>query len=399
MRATVVNPMMLIRFFYFLRQHRLPVSIQEFITLIESLCSSAAALSIDEFYYLARLVLIKDESLFDKYDRAFGQFYGLLSKEIAEGHTIPADWLIKTLERQLSDAEKAALATHDLAELIEKFKKTLEEQKERHAGGNKWVGTGGSSPFGHGGYHPQGIRVGGPSKGNFTAVKVWEKREFSDYDDQVELGTRNFKMALRRLRRFAREGAATELDLDKTIHHTAQQAGLLDIQMRPERRNTIKVLMLLDVGGSMDNHIRRVEELFSAARSEFKHLEVFYFHNCPYEWLWKNNRRRFDERISTLDVLSKYNEDWRVIFVGDATMSPFEITHVGGSVEHHNEEPGHLWLQRFIETWPKTVWLNPTKTERWMYHQSVLMIRQLLQDRMYPLTVHGLESAMQQLSK
>lgn len=391
--------MMLIRFFYFLRQQQLPVSIQEFITLIESLCSSAAPISIDEFYYLARLVLIKDESLFDKYDRAFTQFYGLLSKEIADGNTIPADWLVKTLERQLSDEQKAALKKHDLADLIELFKKTLAEQNERHAGGSKWVGTGGSSPFGHGGYHPQGIRIGGPSKGNYTGVKVWEKREFKDYDDQVELGTRNFKMALRRLRRFAREGAATELDLPETIHSTAQHAGLLDIKMRPERRNTIKVLMLLDVGGSMDSHIRLVEELFSAARSEFKHLEVFYFHNCPYEWLWPSNRRRFDERIATTEVLSKYNEDWRLIFVGDATMSPFEITHLGGSVEHNNTESGAEWLQRFMEKWPKAVWLNPSKPERWMYHQSVYLVRELVKDQMYPVSVHGLESAMLHLTK
>lgn len=391
--------MMLIRFFYFLRQQQIPVSIQEFISLLESLRSPAAPLSIDEFYYLSRLVLIKDERLFDKYDKAFSQFYGLLSQELADGTTVPADWLVKTLERELSKEQKAALQKLDLADLIEQFKKTLAEQKERHSGGSKWVGTGGSSPYGHGGYHPQGIRVGGPSNGNFTAVKVWEKREFQDYDDQVELGTRNFKMALRRLRRFAREGAATELDLNETIQSTAQHAGLLDIKLRPERHNTVKVLMLLDVGGSMDGYIRQVEELFSAARSEFKHLEVFYFHNCPYEWLWRNNRRRFDERMATTDVLNKYNEDWRVIFVGDATMSPFEITHIGGAVEYNNAEAGQVWLQRFIDKWPKTVWLNPTKAERWIYHQSVLYIRQLFDDRMYPINAHGLESAMQSLTK
>lgn len=367
--------------------------------LVQSLCSSATAVSLDEFYYLARLILIKDESQFDRYDTAFNQFYKLISAEIAEGNTLPADWLVKTMQKQLSAEDKAKLKKHDLAELIELFKKTLAEQKERHAGGNKWVGTGGSSAFGHGGYHPQGIRVGGPSAGNHTAVKVWEERHYKDYDDQLELGTRNFKVALRRLRRFARDGLATELDLPATIHSTAQQAGLLDIKMRAERRNAVKVVMLLDVGGSMDFHIRQVEELFSAARSEFKHLEVFYFHNCPYEWLWRHNQRRSDERIPTTEVLANYNEDWRVIFVGDATMSPLELSHTGGSVEHHNAEAGAVWLQRFIDKWPRLVWLNPSQAQSWMYHQSILMIRQLTNDRMYPVTVHGLESAMQHLTK
>lgn len=390
---------MLIRFFYFLRQQQLPVSIPEFISLIQSLCSSATALSLNEFYYLARLSLIKDESLFDRYDTAFSQFYSVLTEELANSSDIPADWLIKSLQKQLSEEDKAKLEKHDLAELIELFKKTLDEQKERHAGGNKWIGTGGSSPFGHGGYHPQGIRLGGPSAGNRTAIKVWEERHYKDYDDQQELGTRNFKVALRRLRRFAREGTATELDLTATIHRTAQQAGLLDIQMRPERRNAIKVLMLLDVGGSMDTYIRQVEELFSAARSEYKHLEVFYFHNCPYEWLWRQNHRRLNERIPTTEILAKYNEDWRVIFVGDATMSPIEISHIGGSVEHNNPESGAVWLQRFVNKWPKLVWLNPILSQSWVYHQSILMIRQLTHDRMYPITVHGLESAMHYLTK
>src|SRR5690554_6113763 len=324
---------MLIRFFYFLRQQQLPVSIPEFISLIQSLCSSATALSLNEFYYLARLSLIKDESLFDRYDTAFSQFYSVLTEELANSSDIPADWLIKSLQKQLSEEDKAKLEKHDLAELIELFKKTLDEQKERHAGGSKWIGTGGSSPFGHGGYHPEGIRLGGPSAGNRTAVKVWEKREFRDYDDQQELGTRNFKMALRRLRRFAREGAALELDLDHTISSTARNAGFLDLQMIPERHNTVKVLMLLDVGGSMDDHIARVEELFSAARSEFRHLEVYYFHNCPYESLWQNNRRRNSERFDTWDILRRYNDDWRLIIVGDATMSPYELLQPGGSVE------------------------------------------------------------------
>lgn len=390
---------MLIRFFYFLRHQQLPVSIQEFMLLTQALCSSATALSIDEFYYLGRLILIKDESLFDRYDLAFSQFHQELAQALEAGTVVPADWLIKTLQKQLSDTEKANLKKHELDELLELFKKTLAEQTERHAGGNKWVGTGGSSPFGHGGYHPQGIRLGGPSAGNRTAVKVWEERHYQDYDDQLELGTRNSKVALRRLRRFARQGAPTELDLPATIHSTAQHAGLLDLQLRPPRRNAVKVLMFLDVGGSMDSHIRQVEELFSAARSEYKHLEVYYFHNCPYEWLWRHNQRRFEERIPTNEVLTKYNEDWRVIFVGDATMSPIEISHKGGSVEHNNPETGAVWLQRFITRWPKLVWLNPTQPQHWVYHQSIFMIRQLTHDRMYPISIRGLESAMQFLTK
>lgn len=391
---------MLIHFFYFLRAKKLNVSIQEFMSLLECLCSPAAPVSIDEFYYLARLVLIKDESLFDRYDQAFAEFYHALAAELtADGLGIPDDWLIKTLSKHLSDEEKAALQTHSLEELLELFKKTLAEQKERHAGGNKWVGTGGSSPFGHGGYHPQGIRIGGPSAGNFTATKVWEKREYKDYDDQMELGTRNFKVALRRLRRFARQGAATELDLPSTIRHTAQQGGLLDIQMQAERKNTVKVLMLLDVGGSMDRHIEQVEALFSAARTEFKHLEVYYFHNCPYEWLWRDNARRFDERIATNEVLHHYNDDWRLVMVGDATMNPYEITHAGGAIDYHNNEAGHVWLTRILDQWPHAVWLNPTPTRLWHYHRSLYLVRQLTNDRMYPVTMQGLESAMQLLTK
>lgn len=390
---------MLIRFFYFLRAKQLQVSIQEFMLLIECLRSPAAPISLDEFYYLGRLILIKDEGLFDKYDQAFSQFYNLLNQQLAASGGIPDDWLVKTLERHLSAEEKAALKKHDLDELLDLFKKTLAEQTERHAGGNKWVGTGGSSPFGHGGYHPQGIRIGGPSAGNFTATKIWEKREYQDYDDQVELGTRNFKVALRRLRRFARQGTATELDLPGTIRHTAQQGGLLDIRMQAERKNTVKVLMLLDVGGSMDTHIQQIEALFSAARSEFKHLEVYYFHNCPYESLWRNNQRRFDEATPTNEVLRQYNEDWHVVIVGDATMNPYEVTHSGGAIEHHNTEAGHVWLTRIITQWPKTVWLNPTPTRFWQYHQSLHLIRQIMQNHMYPVTMQGLESAMQFLTK
>jgi len=282
---------------------------------------------------------------------------------------------------------------------MEMFRERLEEQKGRHAGGSKWIGTGGSSPFGHGGYHPEGIRVGGPSAGNRTAVKVWEKREYRDYDDQQELGTRNFKVALRRLRRFAREGAESELDLDNTIASTARNAGLLDIRMVPERHNAVKVIMLLDVGGSMDDHIARVEELFSAARSEFRNLEVYYFHNCPYENLWRSNARRHAERFETWDVLRRYNEDWRLILVGDATMSPYEILQPGGSVEHYNKETGAAWMQRLLQAWPKAVWLNPEPQGYWQYRQSIAILRDIMHDRMFPITVDGLERAMRTLSK
>lgn len=390
---------MLTDFFYHLRAHRLPVSVQEYLTLLNLLRSSVMRPSVDEFYHLARMTLVKDETLFDRYDQAFGQFYRQIEAALPADKEIPLDWLIKEFQKHLSPEEKAAIEKHGWDKLMELFKERLEEQKERHAGGNKWIGTGGSSAFGHGGYHPEGIRLGGPSAGNRTAVKVWEKREYRDYDDQQELGTRNFKMALRRLRRFAREGAELELDLDHTISSTARNAGFLDLQMVPERHNTVKVLMLLDVGGSMDDHIARVEELFSAARSEFRHLDVYYFHNCPYESLWQNNRRRTSERFDTWDILRKYNDDWRLIIVGDATMSPYEILQPGGSVEHHNKEPGAVWLQRLLENWPKSVWLNPEPAAYWQYRQSIGIIKNIMHDRMYSVTVNGLEQAMRTLSK
>jgi uncharacterized protein with von Willebrand factor type A (vWA) domain len=355
--------------------------------------------SIDDFYHLARMTLVKDETLFDRYDQAFGEFYRKLQAASPPGKEIPLDWLIKEFQKRLTPEEKAAIEKLGWDKLMELFKQRLEEQKERHAGGNKWIGTGGSSPFGHGGYHPEGIRVGGASAGNRTAIKVWEKREFRDYDDQQELGTRNFKMALRRLRRFAREGAELELDLDDTIRSTARNAGFLDLHMVPERHNTVKVLMLLDVGGSMDDHITRVEELFSAARSEFRNLEVYYFHNCPYESLWQDNRRRTTQRFDTWDVLRKYNEDWRLIIVGDATMSPYEILQPGGSVEHYNKEAGATWLQRLLDNWPKAVWLNPEPAAYWQYRQSISIIRDIMHGRMYGVTVSGLEQAMRLLSK
>ena len=390
---------MLTDFFYHLRAHKLPVSVQEYLTLLEALQKSVMPPTLDDFYYLARMTLVKDETFFDRYDQAFAQFYKQLEAAFPLDEEIPLDWLIKDFQKNLSDEEKAAIEKHGWDKLMELFKQRLEEQKERHAGGNKWIGTGGSSAFGHGGYHPEGIRMGGPSAGNRSAVKVWEKREFRDYDDQQELGTRNFKMALRRLRHFAREGAELELDLDETISSTARNAGFLDLQMVPERHNTVKVLMLLDVGGSMDDHIARVEELFSAARSEFRHLDVYYFHNCPYESLWQNNRRRASERFDTWDILRRYNDDWRLIIVGDATMSPYEILQPGGSVEHQNKETGATWLQRLLENWPKSVWLNPEPEGYWQYRQSIAIIKNIVQDRMYGVTVSGLEQAMRRLSK
>lgn len=390
---------MLIDFFYHLRNHKIPVSVQEYLTLLEVLRTQIMPPTLNDFYYVARMTLVKDETLFDKFDTAFGQFYKNIQAKMPKNKEIPLDWLIKEFQKSLSPEEKAALQKHGWDKLMELFKQRLEEQKERHAGGNKWIGTGGSSPFGHGGYHPEGIRIGGPSAGNRTAIKVWEKREFRDYDDQQELGTRNYKMALRRLRRFAREGANLELDLDDTIRSTAQNAGYLDLKMVPERHNTVKVLMLLDVGGSMDDHITRVEELFSAARSEFQNLEVYYFHNCPYENLWKNNHRRHNERHDTWEVINKFNSDWRLIIVGDATMSPYEIMHPGGSVEHYNKETGAVWLQRILDAWPKAVWLNPEPNAYWQYRQSIAIINNIMQDRMFSVTVGGLEQAMQLLSK
>jgi len=388
---------MLLDFFYHLRSQKLPVSVKEYLTLLEALSKPLMAPTLDDFYHLSRLVLVKDESLFDRYDRAFALYFGRLHTELAD-KPIPADWLLKTLEKLLSPEQKEALEKHGWDKLMDMFRERLEEQKERHAGGSKWIGTGGSSPFGHGGYHPEGVRVGGDSAGNRTAVKVWDQRHYQDYDDQVELGSRNFKMALRRLRRFARQGADLELDLPDTIRSTAANAGYLDLKLVPERHNTVKVLMLLDVGGSMDDHVARIESLFTAARSEFRHLEVFYFHNCPYETLWRSNIRRHAERFETWEVLRKFNADWRVIIVGDATMSPYEILQSGGSVEHNNRETGAEWLHRIVHTWPKFVWLNPEPQASWVYRQSSAIISKIVQDRMYPVTMAGLESAMRSLS-
>jgi uncharacterized protein len=388
---------MLLDFFYHLRSQKLLVSVKEYLTLLEALSKPLMAPTLDDFYHLSRLVLVKDETLFDRYDRAFALYFGRLHTELA-GKPIPPDWLLKTIEKLLSPEQKEALEKHGWEKLMNMFRERLDEQQDRHAGGSKWIGTGGSSPFGHGGYHPEGIRVGGESAGNRTAVKVWDQRQYRDYDDQVELGSRNFKMALRRLRRFARQGATLELDLPDTIRSTAANAGYLDLKLVPERHNSVKVLMLLDVGGSMDDHVARIESLFTAARSEFRHLEVFYFHNCPYETLWRSNRRRHAERFDTWEVLRKFNADWRVIIVGDATMSPYEILQPGGSVEHNNRETGAEWLHRIVQTWPKSVWLNPEPKASWVYRQSTAIIGKIVQDRMYPVTLAGLEGAMRSLS-
>jgi hypothetical protein len=391
---------MLIHFFQGLKNAGVPVTPRELLDLLEAMEARLVFCDVDEFYFLARTILVKDEKYFDRYDRAFGLHFRDLEAldDIIEA-MIPDDWLRSEFMKQLSEEDKAKIETMGgLEKLIEEFKKRLEEQKKRHQGGNKWIGTGGTSPFGQEGYHPEGIRVG-PNGKNQRAVKVWDRRDFKNLDDSVELGTRNIKVAMRRLRKFARTGAADELDLDDTISSTARNAGLLDIKMVPERHNAVKVLLFLDVGGSMDPHVRVCEELFSAARTEFKHLEYFYFHNFLYESVWKNNIRRHNERTSVLDILHKYSHDYKVVIVGDASMSPYEIVQPGGSVEHWNEEPGERWLRRLRETYEKCVWLNPVPESEWQYTQSITMTRQLMEDHMFPLTLQGLEQAMGFLSK
>jgi uncharacterized protein with von Willebrand factor type A (vWA) domain len=390
---------MLIDFFLHLKAKKLPVSTREFLTLLEALKEHVAGNSIDDFYFLARTCLVKDETHYDKFDQAFGEYFKGVTAVPGLDADIPEEWLKMLMKKHLTPEEKAKLEKLGWDKLMEEFKKRLEEQKERHAGGSKWIGTGGSSPFGHGGYHPEGIRIGGESAGNRTAIKVWENREYRNLDDTVELGTRNIKIALRRLRRFAREGAEDELDLDGTIAGTARNAGWLDIKMRPERHNKVKVLLFLDIGGSMDDHIKVCEELFSAAKSEFKHLEYFYFHNCIYDYVWKDNRRRHGERFPLWDVMHKYGEDYKVVVVGDATMSPYEILQPGGSVEYSNEEAGAVWLQRMLDTWPRAVWLNPEPERLWDYRHSIELVRTIFNNRMFPLTLAGLERAMRELNK
>jgi len=389
---------MLIDFFFTLRDAKVPVSIKEFLTLLEALQKQVIAPSLDEFYYLARLTLVKDEAHFDKFDRAFGAFFKGIETVFDTKADIPLDWLLKRMERELTPEQKAQLQKLGYDKLMARLQELLQEQKERHEGGSKWIGTGGTSPFGNGGTNPEGIRIGGQG-GKRSAVKVWDQRTYRDYDGERELGIRNIKVALRRLRRFARHGAPDELALDETIRSTANNAGWLDIRMQPERRNRIKVLMLLDVGGSMDDHIERTEELFSAAKAEFKHMEFYYFHNCVYDHLWKNNRRRHAERFPTWDVLRTYPPDTRLLFVGDATMSPYEILAPGGSVEYANEEAGAEWLARFIHAFPKFAWLNPEPEHLWQYRQSIDIVRRIMGNRMFPVTLDGLERAMRLLSK
>jgi uncharacterized protein with von Willebrand factor type A (vWA) domain len=391
---------MLIRFFYMLREAGVPVSITEFLSLLEALEARIVCLSAEEFYWLARAVLVKDERYYDRFDIVFAaHFKGVESAFEALVAELPAEWLRRNKELFLSDEEKARIESlGGWDKLMETLKARLEEQKERHQGGSKWIGTGGTSPFGAYGYNPEGVRIGQHESRNRRAVKVWDRREFANLDDSVELGTRNIKVALRRLRKFARQGAADQFDIDGTIDSTARNAGILDIRMVPERHNAVKVLLFLDIGGSMDDHVRICEELFSATRSEFKHLEYFYFHNFVYESVWKDNRRRHAERVPTLEVMRTYGADYKLIFVGDATMSPYEILQPGGSIEHWNDEPGSAWVRRLLASYPRHAWLNPEPEERWDWTPSIKITRELIDERMYPLTIKGLDEAMRALS-
>jgi uncharacterized protein with von Willebrand factor type A (vWA) domain len=383
-----------------LRAAGIPASMKEHLLLLEALDAGVIGQRPEDFYFLARSVFVKDEGLLDRFDQVFGKvFKGIETSYGTDAAPIPEEWLRKVAELYLTDEQMAEIRSlGSWEEIMETLKQRLAEQTERHQGGNKWIGTGGTSPFGAYGYNPEGIRIGQEGGRNKSAIKVWDKREFRNLDASKELGTRNIKVALRRLLRFAREGAAEELDIDGTIDGTARK-GWLDIRMRPERHNAVKLLLFLDVGGSMDPHVKLCEELFSAATAEFKNLEFFYFHNCPYESLWKDNRRRFSERTPTWDVLHKYGHDYKLIFVGDAAMSPYEITHAGGSVEHFNEEAGAVWLKRMATTYPSAVWLNPTAEQYWGYSASTQIVRELMQDRMYPLTLEGLDDAMRTLSR
>ncbi|MGH8131078.1 MAG: vWA domain-containing protein [Steroidobacteraceae bacterium] len=391
---------MLIRFFLMLRAAGVPVSITEFLALLDALEARLIAWSVDEFYWLARAVLVKDERHYDRFDRAFAAHFKGVEEAFAAllAAEIPAGWLKKSLELQLSDEEKARIeALGGWDALMETLRKRLEEQNARHQGGSKWIGTGGTSPYGAHGFNPEGVRIGQHASRNRRAVKIWERREFANLDDSVELGTRNVKLALRRLRRFARQGAADELDLEGTIDATARHAGMLDLRMVPERHNAVKVLLFLDVGGSMDDHVRVCEELFSAARGEFKHLEYFYFHNFVYESVWKDNRRRYSERTPLAKVMRTYGHDYKLVVVGDATMSPYEIAQPGGSIEHWNEESGAASMKRLLASYPHHAWLNPEPQERWEFTPSIRLTRELFEDRMFPLTLAGLDRAIRAL--
>jgi uncharacterized protein len=391
---------MFITFFHELRQAGIPVSVKEYLTLMQAMSADIADGRVENFYYLSRAALVKDERDLDRFDRVFGAvFKGLEALGDTLTAAIPAEWLRAVSERVLTEEEKAEIeALGGWDKIMEELLKRLKEQSGRHEGGSKWIGTAGTSPYGAYGYNPEGVRIGQDENRNFRAVKVWDKREFRDLDDRVELGTRNIKVALRRLRQFARSGAPDELDLDTTIRSTAHR-GWLDLAFRPERRNTVKVLLFFDVGGSMDWHIKACEELFSAARTEFKHMEYFYFHNCLYEGVWRDNSRRHVDRIRTWDVLHTYPADYKAIFVGDASMSPYEITMAGGSVEHWNDEPGALWLQRVSDVYKSAVWLNPVPEHLWAYTTSIAAIRRLLGGRMFPLTLEGIDGAMRELMR
>lgn len=387
---------MFFNFFFALRRHGIPVSLHEYLALMEALQKGVIGYSLEEFYALTKSLFVKQESQLDRFDQLFGQYFKGLDEIPDDFFTtkIPKDWLEKYLLNQLSEEEKAKVEKlGGLDALLERFKELLEEQKEAHSGGNKWIGTGGTSPFGHGGYHPEGFRIGGVGK-NRSAIKVWDQRSFKNLDDRVELNTRNIKLILKRLRILTREGIPTELDLDQTIKKTSENAGVLDIAMQASKKNRVKVLMLMDVGGSMDEHVELCEQLFSAARWEFKHLEFYYFHNCVYEGVWKDNRRRFRERTPTLELIHKYNSDFKLIFVGDAAMSPYEIFYKGGSVEHYNDEAGITWLRRLDKHFKSIAWINPLPEYEWEYYESVKLIRDFTRNRMFPMTVDGLTQAM-----
>jgi hypothetical protein len=391
---------MLLDFFYGLRKAQLPVSINELLTLLETLEKHVAFASIDDFYFLSRACMVKDETNYDKFDRAFALYFeGLETLDDFLDALIPEDWLRSEFEKSLTDEEKANIESlGGLEKLIEEFKKRLKEQKGKHEGGNKWIGTQGTSPFGNDGYNPEGVRVGGEGKQK-KALKVWEKREFANLDDSVELGTRNIKVAMRRLRKFTRSGFDEELDLDDTIRSTANNGGMLDIKMVPEKRNAVKVLIFFDAGGSMDPHVKVCEELFSAARTEFKHLEYFYFHNMLYDYVWRDNFRRFQEKTETYDLFHKYAADYKVIFIGDASMSPYEIESAGGSVEYYNKESGAAWMERLTDIYDKVVWLNPVREDYWEHTPTIQRVRELVDGRMFPLTLGGLEESMALLTK
>ena len=394
---------MFLPFFLELKAAKVPVSLREYLSLLEGMQADIVTYDVEGFYYLARAAMVKDERHIDRFDQVFSHVFRGVEAVSGQGGidvaNLPEEWLRRLAEKHLTEEEKKLVeALGGFEKLMETLKQRMEEQKGRHRGGSKWIGTAGTSPFGAYGYNPEGVRIGQHESRNRRAVKVWDKREFRNFDDSVEIGTRNIKVALKRLRRWVREGAVEEFDLPGTIKATAEH-GYLDVQTRPERRNAIKLLMFFDVGGSMDDHIKSVEELFSAARAEFRQLEYFYFHNCLYEGVWKDNRRRHAETIPTFDVLHKYGPDYKVIFVGDASMSPYEITYPGGSVEHWNAEAGAVWINRVLAKWPNTIWLNPVQEKHWNYTHSIGLMRELFADRMYPLTLKGLENATRELSR